>query len=80
MTPQSIIRAWKDEEYRQNLSDEERRQLPENPAGLIELTDANLSSAAGARKLSINYTLVCCVLPTIHCNTVVPCISVSLCP
>ena len=34
-----IIRAWKDEEYRQSLSTEELKQLPENPAGLIELSD-----------------------------------------
>lgn len=34
-----IIRAWKDEDYRASLSDAERAQLPENPAGLMELTD-----------------------------------------
>lgn len=43
-----IIRAWKDEEYRLSLSDAERALLPEHPAGLIDLTDADLD-AAGAR-------------------------------
>ena len=42
-----IIRAWKDEDYRDSLSDEEKAQLPENPAGLIELTDEDMSSVSG---------------------------------
>jgi mersacidin/lichenicidin family type 2 lantibiotic len=42
-----IIRAWKDPEYRQSLSEEERELLPENPAGAIELTDDELDMAAG---------------------------------
>ena len=47
----NIVRAWKDEFYRQSLSDEERAQLPENPVGELELTDAELGSvfAAGGR-------------------------------
>jgi mersacidin/lichenicidin family type 2 lantibiotic len=44
-----IIRAWKDEEYRLSLSEEQRALLPEHPAGLIELTDADLDNAAGGR-------------------------------
>ncbi|MGK7955515.1 MAG: mersacidin/lichenicidin family type 2 lantibiotic [Crocosphaera sp.] len=42
-----IIRAWKDEEYRNSLSDSEKAQLPENPAGVIELDDDDMSSMAG---------------------------------
>ncbi|HYJ88248.1 MAG TPA: mersacidin/lichenicidin family type 2 lantibiotic [Pyrinomonadaceae bacterium] len=42
-----IIRAWKDEAYRQSLTDAERAMLPENPAGRIELTDSDLGSVAG---------------------------------
>ena len=37
-----IIRAWKDEEYRLSLSEEQRAVLPEHPAGLIELEDVDL--------------------------------------
>ncbi len=33
-----IVRAWKDEDYRQSLSEEERAQLPANPAGFVELS------------------------------------------
>jgi mersacidin/lichenicidin family type 2 lantibiotic len=46
----TIIRAWKDQEYRQGLTDEERVLLPEHPAGLLELDDADLAQVAGGRK------------------------------
>jgi mersacidin/lichenicidin family type 2 lantibiotic len=42
-----IIRAWKDPEYRLNLSEEDQALLPENPAGAIELTDDELDMAVG---------------------------------
>ena len=47
MSKIDIIRAWKDEEYRNSLSDSEKAQLPENPAGAIELDDDDMSSMAG---------------------------------
>lgn len=47
MSNVDIIRAWKDEAYRLSLSDEERAALPENPAGMIELTDLDLAEVAG---------------------------------
>ena len=47
MSTQNLIRAWKDEEYRLSLSEAERALLPENPAGSVELTDAELDQAAG---------------------------------
>jgi mersacidin/lichenicidin family type 2 lantibiotic len=42
-----IARAWKDEEYRNSLSEEQKAQLPDNPAGQIELTDEDLNAVAG---------------------------------
>ena len=42
-----IIRAWKDEEYRLSLTEEQRALLPENPAGQLELSDADLESVVG---------------------------------
>jgi mersacidin/lichenicidin family type 2 lantibiotic len=42
-----IIRAWKDEEYRLSLTEEQRALLPDNPAGQLELSDADLESVAG---------------------------------
>jgi len=44
----NIIRAWKDEAYRQGLSTEEQALLPANPAGEIELTEAELDAISGA--------------------------------
>ena len=42
MSLEKIIRAWKDEEYRLSLNEEELAQLPTHPAGIIELTDEAL--------------------------------------
>ncbi len=47
MSHQDIIRAWKDAEYRESLSKEQRSQLPENPAGTIGMTDGDMESIAG---------------------------------
>jgi mersacidin/lichenicidin family type 2 lantibiotic len=47
MSNEDIIRAWKDEEFRNSLSEEQRSQFPENPAGIIELSDADMESVAG---------------------------------
>jgi mersacidin/lichenicidin family type 2 lantibiotic len=43
-----IVRAWKDASYRNSLSEEELALLPSNPAGEIELTDADLETITGA--------------------------------
>jgi mersacidin/lichenicidin family type 2 lantibiotic len=48
MPNHKTIRAWKDPEYRASLSAEGLASLPENPAGLIELTDADLGDVSGA--------------------------------
>lgn len=47
MVLNKIIRAWKDPEYRADLSEDELKALPQNPAGAIELTDEELDMAAG---------------------------------
>ena len=47
MTHLDIIHAWKDEEYRVSLSDAERAQLLEHPAGVIELSGSELASVQG---------------------------------
>jgi mersacidin/lichenicidin family type 2 lantibiotic len=62
-----IIRAWKDAEYRESLSRRQRAQLPEHPAGLIELSDdeLDLASGAGGEDSSIAYT---CVITAICCR------------
>lgn len=47
MSEQDIIRAWKDEEYRNSLSEAQRAQLPDNPVGAVELPDSDLDSVSG---------------------------------
>ena len=43
----NIVRAWKDEVYRQSLSDEEMGMLPASPVGEMELTDTSLQFIYG---------------------------------
>ena len=47
MSAKNIVRAWKDEDFRSSLTAAERASLPANPAGIAELSDADLT-AAGA--------------------------------
>lgn len=47
MSKLDIIRAWKDEDYREGLSAAERSRLPLNPAGIIELSDQEMRDAEG---------------------------------
>jgi len=70
MSKLDIIRAWKDEEYFNRLSESERSLLPANPAGIVELTDRDLTEAEGGTTFSI--TLGCSSLalcpPTLGCT------------
>lgn len=47
MNANTIIRAWKDEEYRRSLSAEQLEALPANPAGLVEVAEEDLDLVAG---------------------------------
>lgn len=59
-----IIRAWKDEDYLHSLSEEERSLLPENPAGIVELSDEDMEVVAGG------------ACPCRHINTNIPDINI----
>ena len=37
-----IVKAWKDEEYRDTLTGEQLAQLPEHPSGIIEFAEPQL--------------------------------------
>ena len=50
MSKSNVIRAWKDPAYRNSLSMAEQAGLPANPAGGIEISDAELGKTAGGRK------------------------------
>lgn len=47
-----IRRAWRDGEYFLSLTEEERAQVPASPAGVVEMSEAELASAAGASHVS----------------------------
>ena len=51
MSKMNIIRAWKDEDYRLSLSEAERALLPEHPAGLIELSGAEMDGDGGGSRV-----------------------------
>jgi mersacidin/lichenicidin family type 2 lantibiotic len=65
-----IVRAWKDEDYRASLSEAEQAMLPENPAGLVDLADEDMSSMAGGAALA------CTTDP--HTETCAKCCSAAL--
>ena len=47
MDRRSIVRAWKDPEYRKSLTPEELASLPPNPAGDLELFEQDLEKVSG---------------------------------
>jgi mersacidin/lichenicidin family type 2 lantibiotic len=47
LTVTEIIRAWKDKNFRNSLNEEQRAQLPANPAGLVEIEDEHLVQVSG---------------------------------
>jgi mersacidin/lichenicidin family type 2 lantibiotic len=59
MSTEKIIQSWKDENFRNSLSQKQRELLPEHPAGLLELTDAELENISGARPTTTYRGSVC---------------------
>lgn len=66
MSNNHIIRAWKDATYRNSLSEAERAALPPNPAGAIEISNADLGKVAGgvAPPETHDCSMVCTLLCT----------------
>lgn len=81
-----IIRAWKDEEYFSSLSEMDRKQVPQNPAGLVELTDQDLGSAEGGQAFTTLFTIsalgtcysLCTSCITVSCTVTITIVTVSL--
>jgi len=60
-----VVRAWKDEEYWNSLSEEQKAQLPENPAGMIELTDEEINGVVGGTGWGNYFTITAeCLCPS----------------
>lgn len=60
-----ILRAWRDPEYYNSLSEEERAALPVSPASIITLDDEALASITGG----VGNQATCLATPcgTSHC-------------
>ena len=83
MSKFDIVRAWKDEEYCESLSDAQRALLPENPAGVIELTDAQLASAGGAAAaqdptIPILTIITLPICPTFYLCSLTVCVTITI--
>ncbi|MEC4812014.1 MAG: mersacidin/lichenicidin family type 2 lantibiotic [Scytonema sp. PMC 1069.18] len=76
MPNEDIIRAWKDEEYRNSLSEEQRSQLPENPVGIIDISDMEMETVAGGGLCTCEYPS-CGIASSLTC-TEEPCCSISV--
>ena len=48
MKKETILRAWRDPEFRASLSAEERAALPAHPSAAIELRDEQLTAVQGS--------------------------------
>lgn len=59
MAKVDIVRAWKDPIYRAGLDAGESAHVPPNPAGLVELSDAELKSASGLAGIALTTAQTC---------------------
>ncbi|MCI0337794.1 MAG: mersacidin/lichenicidin family type 2 lantibiotic [Acidobacteria bacterium] len=72
MKSEEIVRSWKDEDYLQSLGEAERKLLPDNPAGLIELNDDELDAVTGGEIAPTvcfcTYDLLCSSIDYLPCS------------
>jgi mersacidin/lichenicidin family type 2 lantibiotic len=53
MNTDQIVKSWKDEDYMSTLGAAEQALLPENPVGLMELSDEELLGINGATPINL---------------------------
>ncbi|HEY6348726.1 MAG TPA: mersacidin/lichenicidin family type 2 lantibiotic [Candidatus Angelobacter sp.] len=70
MSTADIIRAWKDQDYLMNLSPSELAQIPENPAGKVELMRATTN---GNPDISFIFPPSKCCTQQLDCSRAVDC-------
>jgi mersacidin/lichenicidin family type 2 lantibiotic len=71
MAKVDIVRAWKNQMYRDTLGPEELSGLPANPAGLVELADSELKRASGVGAIA-NTTAPKCTEYTLYFHRCCP--------
>lgn len=62
MSPDQVVRAWKDADYNTCLGNEAPASVPAHPIGPIDITDAALDVSGASIALRTEYveTLGCC--------------------
>lgn len=65
MDKKDIVRAWRDPDYYQSLTDAERAVMPDHPAGIVELSDRELNGVTGGEVAVITGQIVETVCVTI---------------
>ena len=80
----NIIRAWKDPAYRNSLSPVERAAMPANPAGTIEISDADLGKIAGGMINLSEYGICRTAKCTLDCSNdcmtnFISCLTITIC-
>jgi mersacidin/lichenicidin family type 2 lantibiotic len=66
MKDQDILKAWRDGEFLDSLSDEQRQALPASPADLPQIDDDALTSVTGGCG-GFPTSGFCTPCPPIHC-------------
>ena len=68
MATMEIVKAWKDEEYRDTLTTEQLAQLPEHPSGIIEFEQPELEdeSLFGPEARKCKFSCIFLTHHTIH--------------
>lgn len=61
-----ILEAWRNEEYYLTLSEKERAEIPEHPAGILDIQDDVLKSISGGCGPSAT-SAFCTPCPPKHC-------------
>ena len=54
-----VVRAWKDPGYRAGLGAGEFALIPPNPAGVVDLSDAQLRGATGLAAAPVTTNVTC---------------------
>ena len=60
MSPNQIVRAWKDVDYRADLGADAAAALPASPVGEIAIADSLLDVSGAAARTEYVETLGCC--------------------
>ncbi|HYI13126.1 MAG TPA: mersacidin/lichenicidin family type 2 lantibiotic [Thermoanaerobaculia bacterium] len=70
MKKRDVIRAWRDGEYYSSLSNDERAEMPESPASVIDLGDEVLATVTGGCSIDAGYcptSTYCSPCPPRYC-------------